>query len=68
MPISEWSTQGAAWNRDTYIFAIGGGVALAAGMGLFAYGWSQNDHAKSAEHASVSIVPTGNGIAAFGTF
>ncbi|HEX4452637.1 MAG TPA: hypothetical protein VH143_17285 [Kofleriaceae bacterium] len=67
VPINEWPSQGAAWNRDTYIFAIGGGVAIAAGIGLFVYGWDQNDHGKPSERA-VSIVPTGNGLAAFGQF
>ncbi len=55
VPINEWPSQGAAWNRDTYIFAIGGGVAIAAGIGLFVYGWNQNDHGKPTER--VSIVP-----------
>jgi hypothetical protein len=40
----------------------------AAGLGLFIYGWNQNDHAKPTERATVSIVPTGNGLAAFGRF
>ncbi|HEY1549602.1 MAG TPA: tetratricopeptide repeat protein [Kofleriaceae bacterium] len=66
VPINEWTSQGAAWNRDTYIFAIGGGVAIAAGLGLFIYGWNQD--AKPTERATVSVVPTGNGLAAFGTF
>jgi hypothetical protein len=68
VPINDWSSQGAAWNRDTYIFAIGGGVAIAAGIGLFVYGWNQNDHGKPTERATVSVVPTGNGLAVLGTF
>ncbi|HEY1815519.1 MAG TPA: hypothetical protein VGG74_24390 [Kofleriaceae bacterium] len=66
VPIASWNTQGAAWNRDTYIFMIGGAVALGAGIGLLIYGYDQNG-GKPTE-TSVSLVPTGTGFAAFGRF
>jgi tetratricopeptide (TPR) repeat protein len=65
VPIKDWDTQGAAWNRDTYIFMIGGAVALGAGIGLFVYGASQGG---GKTETSVSLVPTANGFAAFGRF
>lgn len=66
VPIKEWDSQGAAWNRDTYIFMIGGAVAVGAGIGLFVYGFGQQGSTKT--ETSVSIVPTPGGIAAFGQF
>jgi hypothetical protein len=68
VPINEWPAQGAAWNRDTYIFTIGGGIVAAAGIGLFIYGWNENDHTKPTERPSVSVVPTGNGVTVLGRF
>jgi tetratricopeptide (TPR) repeat protein len=65
VPIKEWDAQGAAWNRDTYIFMIGGAVALGAGIGLFVYGYGQSP---TKTETSVSIVPTPGGLAAFGRF
>ena len=66
IPIKQWDIQGAAWNRDTYIFMIGGAVALGAGIGLFVYGHGQSP--TKTEAPSVSIVPTPGGLAAFGQF
>jgi len=69
VPIADWSSQGAAWNRDTYIFAIGGGVALAAGVALLVYGHGQSSPAPADR---VSLVPTlspaGGGVVAVGRF
>jgi len=67
VPIGEWDSQGAAWNRDTYIFMIGGAIATGVGIGLLVYGHGQTSTSTKAE-TSVSVVPTPGGISAFGRF
>lgn len=65
VPIDQTSAQGAAWNRDTYICTIIGGLAVAAGVAMVLVG----HHGSATDTAPrVSIVPTGAGLAAFGRF
>jgi tetratricopeptide (TPR) repeat protein len=69
VPIGQWDTQGDAWNRDTYIFMIGGGVVAAAGIVVFIIGHGESEPTAT-DH--VSLVPTftaaGGGLVATGRF
>ena len=70
VPIADWQRQGDAWNRDTYIFSIVGGAALAAGVTMFVLGHGRDDTSASTEHAHLLpvVTPTQSGFAVVGRF
>jgi tetratricopeptide (TPR) repeat protein len=69
VPIGQWDTQGSDWNRNTYIFMIGGGVVAAAGIVVFIVGHGESEPVAT-DHVSLvpTITPGGGGLVMSGRF